>query len=310
MCKKLSINLQDSNASPALQGKMSPETATKAKEFDEKESEKEDKETVVVEWKSQADGARTDLAAANAQVTSLGAVLNQEHRFKLQVETSCKEKTEKHVIERKARKDQLNAVQVAIELVHGNMNALTRYLQGKPPVPPAGLKAGEVVELLNPEAAKLANEQRIAAEKELNAEKAEFASIFGGSATGGGTDLVKDVTNNKYNESSSTMECEEGLLWCDTTMQCIDPLLVKCQTIQVVKGKHFMDSVVQGERSAIVFHDSEAEGQHQLQLKLEKERLQYEANKAERNEKNKKDEEKFKKDLLNQKTEEENEKKR
>ena len=82
---------------------MSPETATKAKEFDEKESEKEDKETVVVEWKSQADGARTDLAAANAQVTSLGAVLNQEHRFKLQVETSCKEKTEKHVIENVGR---------------------------------------------------------------------------------------------------------------------------------------------------------------------------------------------------------------
>ena len=70
-----------------------------------------------------------------------------------------------------------------------------------------------------------------------------------------------------------------------------------------------MDSVVQGEKSALVFHDSEAQGQHELKLKLQKERLEYEANKAQRSDQNKKDEEKMKKNLLVRKKTEESEKK-
>jgi hypothetical protein len=310
---KLSTNLQDSNASPALKNKMAPSTTAASdstRSADKKESELEDKEATTEAWKSQADGARTDVAAASAQITSLGTVLNQEHQFKLQVETACKEKTEKHVVEQKSRKDQLNAVQVAIELVHGNMDALTRYLQGKPPAPPAGLKPGEVVELLNPEAAKLAQEEKQAAKKKLAQEKEEFASIFGGSATGGGTELVQDVTDKKVVADAASVECEAGLIWCETTLQCIDPKILLCASIQVVKGKHFMDSVVQGEKSALVFHDSEAQGQHELKLKLQKERLEYEANKAQRSDQNKKDEEKMKKNLLVRKKTEESEKKK
>ena len=101
------------------------------------------------------------------------------------------------------------------------------------------------------------------AAKKLAQEKEEFASIFGGSATGGGTELVQDVTDKKVVADAASVECEAGLIWCETTLQCIDPKILLCASIQVVKGKHFMDSVVQGEKSALVFHDSEAQGQHE-----------------------------------------------
>ena len=109
------------------------------------------------------------------------------------------------------------------------------------------------------------------------------------------------------------MQCEDGLIWCETTMQCIDPTTVSCSTIKVVKGTHHMDAIVQSEKSAIIFHDSEAEGQHELKMKLEEERLKYEANKAQNSLQNQKDEEQMKKDLTMdslRKVKEEAEKKR
>ena len=315
---KLSTHLQDSNAQPALVGKTKPVGSSRAGSTPstpstpsttsmkaQQQAVAEDKEATKETWKAQADGAKTDVAAASAQINSLGSVLNQEHQFKLQVQAACKDKTHTHQVEKAQRQDQLNAVQVAIELVHGNMNALSRYLQGKPPVPPAGLEPGQVVELLNPEASKLVAAQKLEAAKELKREKAEFASIFGGSVQGGGLELVQDVTGasaHNHNASASPMvECEDNLIWCETTMQCIDPENVKCVSIQVVKGLHHMDSVVQGEKSALVFHDSESEGQHLLKLKLEEERLNYEANRAQQTSQNIKDEEKMKKDLLGRK---------
>jgi hypothetical protein len=102
---------------------------------------------------------------------------------------------------------------------------------------------------------------------------ASFASIFGGSATGS-IGLVQDVTEETLHDGpDDTMQCEDGLIWCETTMQCIDPTTVSCSTIKVVKGTHHMDAIVQGEKSAIIFHDSEAEGQHELKMKLEEERI-------------------------------------
>jgi len=311
---KLSTNLQDSNAQPSLENKMAPKKPSTTSIVSKKEIEKEEKiankEATMETLKSQADGAMTDVAAASAQITSLGSVLNQETQFKLQVQHTCAQKVVQHQDEKLARKDQIRAVNVAIELVHGNLDALQRYLLGKPPTPPPGLKPGESVELLNPEAAVLATQQKKAAAKELEQEKASFASIFGGSATGS-IGLVQDVTEETLHDGpDDTMQCEDGLIWCETTMQCIDPTTVSCSTIKVVKGTHHMDAIVQGEKSAIIFHDSEAEGQHELKMKLEEERLKYEANKAQNSLQNQKDEEQMKKDLTSRKVKEEAEKKR
>jgi hypothetical protein len=312
---KLSTNLQDSNAQPALAGKMTPPVAAAALSADLKESRAEAlvaaREAKMSTLQAQADSAMTDVAATAAQVTSLGKVLNQEQQFKLQVQHTCQQKVTQHQDEKLARKDQLRAVNVAIELVHGNLKALQRYLLGKPPVPPPGLKPGQSVELLNPKAAQLAIKQRKEAAAELETEKLEFASIFGGSATGG-VALVKDMTAETMKQSGedNPIDCEDGLIWCETTMQCIDPEVVSCTTIEVVKGLHHMDTVVQGEKSAIIFHDSEAEGQHELKMKLEEEKLKYEANRAQNTLKHKKDEEQMKKDMQARKVKEEDEKKR
>ena len=122
---------------------------------------------------------------------------------------------------------------------------------------------------------------------------------------------MQDVTEETLHDGpDDTMQCEDGLIWCETTMQCIDPTTVSCSTIKVVKGTHHMDAIVQGEKSAIIFHDSEAEGQHELKMKLEEERLKYEANKAQNSLQNQKDEEQMKKDLTSRKVKEEAEKKR
>ena len=173
---KLSTNLQDSNAQPSLENKMAPKKPSTTSIVSKKEIEKEEKiankEATMETLKSQADGAMTDVAAASAQITSLGSVLNQETQFKLQVQHTCAQKVVQHQDEKLARKDQIRAVNVAIELVHGNLDALQRYLLGKPPTPPPGLKPGESVELLNPEAAVLATQQKKAAAKELEQEKA------------------------------------------------------------------------------------------------------------------------------------------
>ena len=315
--KRLSTNLQDSNAQPSLEGKLSKTDNDKADDsnVDKIELESANNEGKLESLRAQADGAMTDAEAATSQITSLGSVLNQETQFKLQIQNTCREKVTRHDIEKKERKNQLDAVDVAIELVHGNAEALQRYLQGKPPAPPPGLEPGQVVELMNPEAAILADKQKKYAAEELENEKLEFASIFGGSATGG-VGLVKDITDessknkDKDNTDSSAVTCDGSMIWCATTFQCIDPETVMCEAIEVVKGLNHMDTVVQGERSALIFHDSEAEGQHQLQMKLSEERLKYEANKAQKTVQQKKDEEKMKSDLKSRQSEEEAEKKR
>lgn len=262
--------------------------------------------------RAMADMAVTDLTAANAQVTSLGSLIAQERAFKAQVLGACQDKATRFSKESLARQEQLRVVGVALDLVHGNIDALQRYLQGKPPEPPPGLKPGESSEYANPKAAKMADAQKAAAKAELEEEKKEFASIFGGDATGGAGLVHEKETDDKASAATGIddVACEDGQVWCGETSQCIDPESMVCASIEVVKGDSGVDAVAQGERAALVFHDSEAALAKRLQLKTSEEALKYEATKSQNAAANRRAEEKMKKDLATRKSEEQAEKKR